>query len=374
MVKTYVYFNRLISVIGIIATIACVCWCVWQYCLDLDLSLVNHEKFGEHDNRMTPDFSLCFGDPFLIDNLNEYGLNVTLYDYKNFLLGVNFDKRMYAIDFVNVTKRQENYIKSYAVVRRDSTIERFHDLDNLPLDLKRPYLSYAGFEFGLLNKCYSTNLPVNSHAIFLTISKQIFPMGTRPNAFGFTVAIHYKHQLLSSFESVRNNWPDRKNKQNNSFTMIFEVKGVEVITRRNTKKNSCNENWKQDDQVVLKKSMEKTKCRAPYQIWNSHYPYCDTKEKVSKSHFQIHHRDKYPPPCQYIEKNLYNFNEHDSEELSALNLDSSISQFMNHSNDTFSINIALMSKKFKLITHKKAYDLQTLIGNCGGYIGLILGM
>ena len=47
---------------------------------------------------------------------------------------------------------------------------------------------------------------------------------------------------------------------------------------------------------------------------------------------------------------------------------------MNHSNDTFSINIALMSKKFKLITHKKAYDLQTLIGNCGGYIGLILGM
>ena len=90
MVKTYVYFNRLISVIGIIATIACVCWCVWQYCLDLDLSLVNHEKFGEHDNRMTPDFSLCFGDPFLIDNLNEYGLNVTLYDYKNFFTWSKF--------------------------------------------------------------------------------------------------------------------------------------------------------------------------------------------------------------------------------------------------------------------------------------------
>ena len=373
MLKTYEYFNRLISAIGIVATIACVCWCIWQYCLDSDLSLVDHEKFGEPDNRITPDFSLCFGDPFLIDKLNEYGLNITLYDYKNFLLGVKSDERMYEIDFLNVTKKLENYIKSYTVVRRDSTIETFHDLNDLPLDLKRPYLSYTGFEFGLLMKCYSTNIPVDSHAIFLTISKQIFSMGRRPNTLGLAVMIHYKHQLLSSLDSVKNNWPDRKTKENVSFTMLFEIKGFEVIARRNTKKNPCNENWKQDDQLVLEKSMQKTKCRAPYQNWNTNYPFCDTKEKVAKSHFHLHLRDEYPPPCQHIEKVLYNFEEHDSEELSS-NLDSSISQITNPINDTFSVNIVLLTKKFKLITHKKAYDLQTLIGNCGGYIGLILGM
>ena len=50
------------------------------------------------------------------------------------------------------------------------------------------------------------------------------------------------------------------------------------------------------------------------------------------------------------------------------------SYLLNSTNETtFATNLALNSFKFKVIIHKKAYDLQTLVGNCGGYIGLILG-
>ena len=47
--------------------------------------------------------------------------------------------------------------------------------------------------------------------------------------------------------------------------------------------------------------------------------------------------------------------------------------FWGNANDTFNLIVGLQSPKFKVIVHKKAYDLQTLVGNCGGYIGLILG-
>ena len=40
---------------------------------------------------------------------------------------------------------------------------------------------------------------------------------------------------------------------------------------------------------------------------------------------------------------------------------------------TFSVGITFRQTEFREITQTKAYDINTLVGNMGGYMGLLLG-
>ena len=334
---TFNQINNILLIFGVVATISCVACCIREYCLDLDLSQVDHKKFGDEKSYIMPAFSLCFGNPFLKKNLDDYNLNITIHDYLNFLEGKYSDARMYEIDFENVTKRLDDYILTYKL---------------FPHDLKHD------------------NIPIEVQTVILTIKKLIFDSGKRPSFIAFTFVTHYPNQILQGFETLKNDWPIEKN---NAYVMLFKIKSLEVVLRRNTRKHPCNKNWRIDYLDILEESIKKKKCRAPYQIWIPEYPICDNMEKMAKANFHIRDRDDYPPPCQHIEKNSYDFEEYDVEDLDP---SSPISKsYLSHmtTNDTFSVAVGLMNSKFKLITHKQAYDFQTLIGNCGGYIGLILG-
>ena len=41
--------------------------------------------------------------------------------------------------------------------------------------------------------------------------------------------------------------------------------------------------------------------------------------------------------------------------------------------DSFKVSVEMRMSGIKVIEQKQAYDFQSLIGNCGGYIGLLLG-
>ena len=379
MANIFIYLNNLLMVSGIISTIGCVSWCISQYCLDSDLSLVDHKTFGDEDNYLPPSFSLCFGNPFIEEKLNEYGLNITISEYKNFLYGNQFDIEKTKIDFDKVTKNLEDYVEMYIVFWQNGSSETFTNLNLMPSYLKKPYLAYTGIQFGMFHKCYTIDIPLDSLYIELNIRQQIFPKSIRPSAMGFAVLVHYPYQLLMAYDSVKNDWPNRKMKSNTPYSMIFKVKVVEAIIRRNTRPKPCNENWRGDDMDIFEKLMSINKCKAPYHTWNTKYPICDDKNKMAEANVYFDDRDKLSPPCQHIEKVLYDYQEYEFEDifgtegLSDIDLYDKDTYAMMNKNDTFSIKFALMSKKFKLITHKRAYDLQTLIGNCGGYIGLILG-
>ena len=164
------------------------------------------------------------------------------------------------------------------------SFETFTNISSLPSDLKRPLLSYIGLLFGLVHKCYSIDIPLNSLSLSLKIRQNIFYKGIRPGALGFTVVTHYPNQFLSAFDTIKNGWPSRKKKANIPFSMYFRIKWFEAIIRRNTKNNPCNENWKRDDLDIFEKSIAKNKCKAPYDIWNSNSPFCDNKETIFSDH------------------------------------------------------------------------------------------
>ena len=100
MAKIFETSQRIFSILCILVTFGLVGWCFYEYQLDLDLSLVTLKAFGEDENMIMPDVSLCFHNPFFMDdyrhlsttwvtNMHKGGLafNVTYLQYKKFLLG-----------------------------------------------------------------------------------------------------------------------------------------------------------------------------------------------------------------------------------------------------------------------------------------------
>ena len=161
--------------------------------------------------------------------------------------------------------------------------------------------------------------------------------------------------------------------------MTLKINDFEVTIRRNTNKNKCNNDWLNDDQLVYETFLSQgKKCRPPYQIWNATYPICDTAEKISKANFRFgRQRDKFEQPCQTAEKIVFEYQEMDLTHVSTNTeyfRETGLDDYNNFlENGSFIISIQTLSNRFKVIQHVQKYDLQSLIGNSGGYIGLFLG-
>ena len=103
---------------------------------------------------------------------------------------------------------------------------------------------------------------------------------------------------------------------------------------------------------------------------NMTLPLCDTKEQMRNAIFPLLDTIlQYPQPCQGSEKIIYTYQEQMDQDLLFFD---PIFYFLQ--TDFVEIRFKFPDKKAKLVEEKKDYDLQTLVGNAGGYVGLFLGM
>ena len=114
--------------------------------------------------------------------------------------------------------------------------------------------------------------------------------------------------------------------------------------------------WKFYDDMVLKKHIRTTGCRAPYHASYKWFPICTTREEIKQSIYEFYLVGKqyYPKACQRISK---------------------IDFILQHRHATKGILMVIINypDDIKIITQSKEVDGHALIGNIGGYIGLFLG-
>ena len=189
----------------------------------------------------------------------------------------------------------------------------------------------------------------------------------------------YPGQFLKSHDNMRMTWSGQSNADKKHKGMMLKINDFEVTIRRNTNKNKCNSDWMNDDQLVYETFLSQgEKCRPPYKIWNATYPICDTAEKISKANFRLgRQRDNFEEPCQTAEKIVFEYQEMDLTTVSTNSeyfRETGLDDYKNFlENGSFIISIHILSNRFKVIQHVQKYDIQSLIGNSGGYIGLFLG-
>ena len=152
--------------------------------------------------------------------------------------------------------------------------------------------------------------------------------------------------------------------------MSFALKGMEVLQRRQKKNKRCYDLEDYDD-YIWDIIIEKSGCR-PMWITNRSEPLCKTRksyEDIMAMHadmFDGKNNKKYQQPCRSIEKAKLEYVEYDASD-----------QLGVHSEDKdeglLTLDFDMVTSKFKEIKQVRKYNYQSLIGNAGGYVGILLG-
>ena len=144
--------------------------------------------------------------------------------------------------------------------------------------------------------------------------------------------------------------------------MRFYLKGMEVLIRRHKPYQECQEEVSYDEWLV-KHIVGTIQCRPPYWSVPGEYPICQSKEDlymVQKLFGEIFYGTKeLKPPCNEISKLDIEYEEQDPA-TDVLDNQTSLTVFFR-------------SNRYKEIIQIRAYTFMSLIGNVGGFIGLLLG-
>ena len=139
----------------------------------------------------------------------------------------------------------------------------------------------------------------------------------------------------------------------------YDITDLEYLKSRNSQKRTCtleNKIMSYDD-MVYKEHLVRNDCRPPYFKPTKDYPICNTTQKLKSALYSYSTvRTKYFPwACKRISKLSL------TETYDKLEADGTL-------------NISISYPTFtRIITQSKEVDIHALIGNIGGYIGLILG-
>ena len=180
-------------------------------------------------------------------------------------------------------------------------------VDILILGINRHFKTHImGFGVEIFYKCYGVNVPFAGEGYEIAsilIDGKIFPKtntpAIRPSEGKHILTIfHYPNQLIHSVQNMNYIWPTRKSSK--SFSMKFQIEGVEVLSSRNKPTSPCNPNWKHYDADVLLQHVTDVGCRAPYQLLDKNVPICSTEEKKLEAMMPLdmNTKKKYPPPCR----------------------------------------------------------------------------
>jgi len=208
------------------------------------------------------------------------------------------------------------------------------------------------------------------------MKRDIFPDRIRPQAAGFVLLYHYPNQILSSFHTVKRQWGKMDNLTN--YMLSFNIRYMQAVRYRYKHAlDNCIQDYKNYDEIILQKHLMDVGCKAPDQITRDDIQVCKTKEEIKKARFLFSLQGDTPQPCRKIEWLDLEIGESDHSDFIKDHDEAYLKKRLRfpqkYWNNYWGLVVRLLTPRFKLITHQKEVDFQTLVGYVGGYIGILLG-
>ena len=156
--------------------------------------------------------------------------------------------------------------------------------------------------------------------------------------------LHYPGQLFRGVPLVVEYTPNQGLVQGNLPSKNFWIDSVEIVRSRNTLKNPCMTNSSNSDEYIATNLFEISRCQPPN--WkNGKYPQCKDRNSMKKA---------------YVNEIFFD---------DPVVLANMIMPCKDHAK----IYVIFKGATYKEILHIRAFDIESLVGNMGGYIGLFLG-
>ena len=348
---------------------------LWHYFQNDDLCEVSYKTFHSDIKHGYPSLSICFSSPFVKERLSEYlssDMDNISENYESYLIGGRYSD-------------QNNNIntKSFkSVPYEETTMQKNDFLTNADIaDKNRAFLPISqdisinswGWMLGIM-KCFTFSVPYQKNRFIsqmnVEFNNTIFPNnGTRPsdgwNPGGMHLFFHYPNQFATSFPTNKRFWHSRKTASSgpNRYRMRFYLKGMEVLRKRHKSDEICQDDMPYDDWIRYH-IINEVGCRPPY--WHqmaTSMPFCDTKEKLkevqSKFWSYFYGIKEAKAPCTEIKKLDLEYEEPEDDQIVSPG-SSMISWY-------YRVN------SYKEIKQMRAYTGMMLLGNVGGFLGLLLG-
>ena len=346
--------------ICVFTTTCLVGYWILKFMKNEDVSMIEYKSLDDMEDTVLPEFSICIYAPILDGKLKAVGGNVSLEDYGMYLGGMKNASDYRHIDFHNVTLDLFEFLDTVTVGMKGSPGKECKDRHNCPYVSLRT--NFVGLWFSLFYKCfgvevkreYAKQVKQVSVEFKASLGNELSQIKAKTFTTSPTfVTFNYPQQFLKFSEAIEYIWP---NSVSAPSIGLFLITSIEVLKRRNKPNEHCLVDWTHFDGLVLHKHLKTVGCSAPYQ--KTHLPVCTSQDKLQESQYEATEVRKkyYPEPCQEISNIIYNFQ----------NLPST-------SNGSLNTVGVVYPDKMKIITQQQLVDIQVLIGNIGGYIGLFLG-
>ena len=364
-------------------TILLVVWQIYVYVQNNDVSRVGYEKFHSSASEIYPSVSLCFGDVLLQEKLNDYGVNKSY--YLNFLKGLVWDEQLLYIKYDNVSTNLNDHLLGIEMYQEkfngDIEPSTYHLFDNTRSNSKqwKPKIHQLGSPFSsLIQKCLTIDVPYTPRKriswVTIIMSRSVFPNGRRPPNFQaasdlFSVSIHYPNQRLR-YSKMKIDWDAKEPKSTdlNSYGMKFYITGLEVMRKRNTKRTPCNEYGTLDDNTIRRRLIKEIGCVPPYWTIRKQGLKIDcSDQRQLEEYFQMNITE-FKVPCRRMTQISFLYSEYVSDYYhSRLGIIPIESQGM------FFVTLMFPDSRYKQIEMLREVNMQSLIGNAGGFVGICLG-
>jgi len=403
-----------------------------QYVNDESTSIVDSKAFHATEDDIYPTMTVCLELDQKMKKWHEPGHRLPLYneildsnkrkDYLGFLLGNNTNgiNNLMDVNYDEATFDLNDYVERVAIRSGDKILYE-GGLKGSPSKSKPFFVSYRH----PLVKCFSidiSNAVPDAAGKGTAISSFEIEFGWENPIFNkkaelvMSYFLHYPNQLMRSTALER----DHLGITYETFQKIFLVDNMEVIRKRNTRFRKCNENYKEEDDLIRQRLVEKVGCTPIH--WPIEKDYKDRcksademiqlgtplLESINPEFFktfkdeepcnQIYaiaytFKDLHPPPfCSELtnspkckdpkEKGGPQGNTHDNSSTKPeahvgqdkiTNEDEPECPMMCRLPPTKTISVGFKSFNYKEIKHIKAFTIESWVGNVGGYIGLFLG-
>ena len=359
--------DRFFVLFCVIATLSLTTYCLYRYSLDEDLSLVSFKKYHQDRDSVYPAVSLCF-----TDYLNSSAFQNILHEkeYKKFLRGsvwedygcgfgnINYEDAVIEINQFILEIRQASYSQELNTYLEKSYRPR------MGTDQWKPTF-YRSFSFPRW-KCWTFEVSYHENELVtyfsMILKSDIFKDSIRKEFGNFMIILSYPGQLagarVSKYKWRPISYP--------MYTMNIGIQNVMVFKKRNKKEESCHEDWRNSDTLIKKKLVEIIGCRPSFYDISTNLPQCDNYTKYAEV-IRKHGYEVTQEPCQKIEKVLFIYEEHTRHFNGS-------SFGLKENTSMFEIELEFQGDTYMEIAQTRSYDVESLVGNGGGYVGLFLGI
>ena len=365
------------------ATIAFICFCLYKYSQNDDVSQVTFQEFHKKKDNLYPSVSICLSSIFYEEKLKSYGDGINISTYTDFMSGEYWDDRIEKVDYDNVTLNFSNYLlgigmwtpdwrylkgDKYFLYDHRKAIKRTHKNISLPTDemdewIPHFYNSYRGAS----QKCFTVDIPYTPlqkvWTFGIVFDGNIFPGGIRPSYYEFGVKVHYPGQFLDS-KMQKYVWKEMNSNSSEYVTMRFKIQKLEVMKHRETHNFKCNMKLKESDESKMLEKIREVGCKPPWWKEILAFPFCRSKEKLKM--FSEFNMTDYIPACQSIQKILYTYQEFEIVE-------DWTQEWTDEIDNIYEVLLEFQDGTYMEIQQVRDYSIQDVVGDIGGYLGLFLG-